>query len=156
VHARSAPADPAAASAPRSSWSVLYDAGCGFCTWAVAVLLAWDRGGRLRPCAIQSPDGARLLGDLDPEARLVSWHLVSPTGERRSGGAALAPLLGLLPGGAPAAALAAAAPALGEGAYRRVADHRSALSRLLPARAKRRAQASVRRAEAGPEASRPQ
>ena len=85
---------------------------------------------------------ATLLGDLDPEARLASWHLISPAGERSSGGAALGPLLGQLPGGGLGAALASAAPTLAEHAYRWVADHRSALSGPLPAGAKRRARAS--------------
>jgi hypothetical protein len=86
--------------------------------------------------------------------------LVSPAGERSSGGAALEPLLGLLPGGALGAAVASVAPALCERACRGVADRRSALSRLLPARAKRTARVRVRRAEGGPEggpeAGRPQ
>jgi predicted DCC family thiol-disulfide oxidoreductase YuxK len=145
-----------AAAAPAGCWSVLYDADCGFCTWAVSVLLAWDRGGRLRPRAIQGSDGQRLLADLDPQQRLSSWHLVSPDGWRSSGGAAFAPLLRLLPGGAPGAAVAASAPVLRERVYRWVVDHRSGLSRLLPAGVKRAAKAAVRRAESGPRQTGPQ
>ena len=150
------PAWPSPAAEPAGAWWVLYDADCGLCTWSVAVLLGWDRRGRLRPRAIQGADGQRLLGDLGSEARLSSWHLVSPDGDRSSGGAALAPLLGLLPGGALGAAAASAAPAASECAYRWVADHRSGLSRLLPAAAKRRARAAVRLAEAGPAPRPPQ
>ena len=150
-----APAQPAhalAAREPGRAWQVMYDADCGMCTWVVAVLLAWDRDRHLHPCAIQSPAGERLLGDLDEQARLDSWHLISPAGERSSGGAALGPLLGLLPGGTLGARVASASPALSERAYRWVADHRSLLSRPLSAGAKRRARDRVRRAEAGAEA----
>jgi predicted DCC family thiol-disulfide oxidoreductase YuxK len=150
------PADAAAATDPGRAWQVMYDADCGLCTWAVAVLLAWDRGRVLHPCAIQSPAGERLLGELDAQTRLESWHLVSPGGERTSGGAALGPLLELLPGGAGGARVASAAPALCERAYRLVADHRSTLSKLLPAGAKQRARVRVGRAEAGPGPGRPQ
>ncbi len=131
-------------------WWVLYDVECGFCVWTVSALLAWDRSRRLHPCAIQSREGQELLPELEPGERLSSWHLISPAGERSSGGAAFGPLLRLLPGGTPGAAAASAAPALAERAYGWVADHRAALSRLLPARAKRRARDTVSRAEAQP------
>ena len=139
-----------------STWWVLYDADCGLCTWAVAVLLAWDRRGRLRPGAIQGADGERLLADLDPDARLASWHLVAPAGERSSGGAALAPLLRLLPGAGPVATAAGAAPNVSDRVYGWVVHHRAGLSRLIPAAAKRRARASVMRAEAVPGTAPPQ
>lgn len=48
--------------------TVLYDCDCGFCRWSVGRLLAWDRAGRLRPLAIQSPEGQRLLADLTARA----------------------------------------------------------------------------------------
>jgi hypothetical protein len=69
-----------------------------------------------------------------PEAeRLASWHLVLPSGELRSAGAAAAPLARLLPGGRPLAAAFEAFPAATGCAYRWVADHRSALARLVRA-----------------------
>ncbi len=137
---------------PADTWWVLYDADCGLCAWTVAGLLAWDRGGRLRPGAIQGTDGRRLLADLEEQERLSAWHLVGPDGARSSGGAAIAPLLRLLPGGTPLAAAASLAPGLSERGYRWVADHREGLSRLLPGRAKQRARLAVERAEAGPRA----
>ena len=100
------------------------------CRRLLAWLLRWDRGGRLEPVALQSREAAKLLGDLTPEQRLDSWHLVSPSGERFSAGAAFPPLLRLLPGGGPPAAAAARLPGLTERGYRLVADHRSALSKL--------------------------
>ena len=134
---------------------MLYDADCGLCVWLVSLLLAWDRRGLVRPCAIQGERAQGLLSDLGPEARLSSWHLISPDGGRSSGGAAFAPLLRLLPGGAPGAAVTSAAPGLSERGYRWVADHRSALSRLVPARSKLWAQDVVGRAEAEPGPGRP-
>ena len=72
--------------------TVLYDHDCGFCRWSVGRLLAWDRAGRVRPLAIQSAEGQRLLADLTPEQRLASAHAVDAAGRRASGGDALAPI----------------------------------------------------------------
>ncbi len=118
--------------------TLLFDAECNFCAWSVAPLLRWDRARRLRPLAIQSEEGQRLLADMPPEERLASWHLVTADG-RHSAGAAFPHLFRLLPGGRPIAALTAAAPRLFGRAYRWVADHRSRLSDLVPAGSKRRA-----------------
>ena len=120
-------------------WPVVYDAECGLCRTLLAGLLRWDRGGRLRPVALQAPAAEELLADLPPAARMESWHLVSPGGERYSGGEALPPLLRLLPGGRAPGAAFARFPGLTDRGYRWVASHRVGLSRLLPARLKRRA-----------------
>ena len=80
-------------------WAVLYDAGCGFCTWLLSFVLRWDRAARLHPIALGRPQADDLLQALTPAERMASWHLISPTGERRSGGAAVAALLRVLPGG---------------------------------------------------------
>jgi predicted DCC family thiol-disulfide oxidoreductase YuxK len=129
-------------------WTLLYDDDCGFCKWIVSGVLAWDRNGRLWPCAIQSARAEGLLGDLGPEERLASAHLVSPSGERFSAGAAIAPLLRLLPGGRIPALGAARLPRLASRVYDWTADHRSQLSRAVPPSIKRRAAARVRRVEA--------
>jgi predicted DCC family thiol-disulfide oxidoreductase YuxK len=120
-------------------WTVLYDADCGFCRWALARVLALDRNRRLRPLALGTPTANALLADLTPEQRAASWHLVAPDGRRWSAGAAAPPLLRLLPGGGGAAWALAAAPALTERAYRWVAEHRSLLGRAIPDSAKDRA-----------------
>ena len=91
--------------------TVLYDRDCGFCRWSIGRLLAWDRAGRLRPLAIQSAEGQRLLADLAPEQRLATAHAVDAEGRRTSGGDAMAPIAAVLPGGAPLAALGRRAPA---------------------------------------------
>jgi predicted DCC family thiol-disulfide oxidoreductase YuxK len=128
-------------------WVVLYDGDCGLCKWLLAGVLRWDREGRLRPVALQSREAAELLADLRPAERMESWHLISPAGERRSAGAAGAPLLRLLPGGTLPAAAVARFPRLTERAYRWVAEHRTGLSKLVPARSKRRAAERVGRRE---------
>jgi predicted DCC family thiol-disulfide oxidoreductase YuxK len=133
-------------------WVVLYDADCGFCNWLLAGILRWDRAVRLRPVALQRPEADDLLADLPPADRMASWHLISPTGARRSGGAALAPLLRLLPGGRVPAAAFARVPSLTDQGYRWVAARRSPLSSRVPASVKRHASERVRQRERALEA----
>ena len=100
-------------------WTLLYDADCGFCKWIVSVLVAWDRRGRLEPRGVREIDAVAL---------------VAPDGERRSGGAALAPLLRLLPGGSVPARLLARFPGLAHKGYDWVAGHRSQLGKIVARR----------------------
>jgi predicted DCC family thiol-disulfide oxidoreductase YuxK len=108
-------------------------------------VLAWDRRRVLRPVALQDPEAQRLLAAMEEEERMASWHLVMPDGRVFSGGAAFAPLGRLLPGARPAAGFAERFPRAADRAYRLVADHRSALGRLVTdgaaARARRRIEA---------------
>lgn len=136
-----------AAGARRLSIRVYYDRDCGFCRWALAWLLRWDRRRRLRPVAIQSAEGDRELGDLGAQ-RLASWHLVR-AGERHSGGRAFAPVLEELPGGRLPAALARRLEVVLIPAYDWVATHRRGLARFVPAGAKRRADRLVAERERG-------
>jgi predicted DCC family thiol-disulfide oxidoreductase YuxK len=76
---------------------------------------------------------------MDPAARMASWHLVGPAGPYYSGGAAVAPLLRLLPGARPLARLAAALPGPTARAYGLVARRRAWLGRWVTARARSRA-----------------
>ena len=122
-----------------TEWILLYDPDCGFCRWSLGWVLAADRGRRLRPLRLGSPEADERLADLTPEERMASWHLVAPDGRRWSAGYAAPALLRLLPAGrAPAAALAAA-PEITDRVYRWVADHRSKFSKLIPEQGKRRA-----------------
>jgi predicted DCC family thiol-disulfide oxidoreductase YuxK len=123
--------------------TVLFDRDCGFCRWSVGVLLAWDRAGRLRPVAIQSEEGQRLLPDLPAERRLESAHAIDADGRRASGGDAIAPIAAVLRGGAPVAALARRAPALARLGYGAVAGNRALFGRLVSDRAKARADARI-------------
>jgi predicted DCC family thiol-disulfide oxidoreductase YuxK len=118
---------------PEPEAAVLYDRDCGFCRWSLDKVLAWDKGGRLRPVEIQSEEGQALLeaaGVLEPE-RLDSWHLATRSGELLSAGAAAAPLAELLPGGRPLAGVFRRFPRTTERAYRLVSSHREPLARLL-------------------------
>lgn len=138
----------------RPEATVIYDADCGFCRWALALLLSVDRGrarGALRPLPLGTPEADHLLADLSVAERDASWHLVvdppagsgpeqlsfDPGPERLSAGAALAPALGLLPRGRRLALLVACMPHLTERGYRWVADHRGLLGRFVPGRARR-------------------
>ena len=127
----------------RAQAIVLYDQDCGFCRWTLGVLLMWDRGRRLWPAPIVGAVGDRLLARMPVEERLASWHLVEAGGVVSSGGRGLAVVLRYLPGGAPLGRLLRLVPGLVERAYRFVADHRSAFSRLVPASSVRRATARV-------------
>lgn len=123
---------------------VLYDGDCGFCKRMLAKLLAWDRRRRLRPVPLQGAEAEGLLPGMSEEQRMASWHLVAPDGGVRSGGAAVAPLLRMLPGGAAPAWLADRMPAAADRAYRWVAAHRTTLGRRLAGeRARRRAERRI-------------
>jgi predicted DCC family thiol-disulfide oxidoreductase YuxK len=91
------------------------------------------------PVAIAAPESDVLLEDVEPDQRLASWHFREPSGDLFSGAAALAPLLRLLPGGPPLAALALRFPGGAERAYRAVAHNRSLLGALLLNGARERA-----------------
>jgi predicted DCC family thiol-disulfide oxidoreductase YuxK len=110
---------------------VLYDDDCAFCKWSLNKILAWDRRRRLRPVAIQSDEGQALLANVPESERLESWHLVLPSGDVRSAGAAAAPLAELLPAGRPLAFLFRSFPGLTDRAYRRVAANRNRFARWL-------------------------
>jgi predicted DCC family thiol-disulfide oxidoreductase YuxK len=120
-------------------WVLLYDDDCGFCRWSLAWVLRADRRGRVEPLALASERAAALLADMAPQERAASWHLSAPDGRRWSAGYAAPALLRLLPGGRLPAFVLGAAPELTDRVYRWVADHRSAFSKLIPDRSKRRA-----------------
>lgn len=122
---------------------VFYDRDCGFCAWALAWLLRWDRGHRLRPTPIQGPEGDARLAGMPPDQRLASWHAADAEGHVWSGGAAFTPLLRRLPGGAPLALVTARLPRATERAYAWVAEHRTALARPLTARSTAKARALI-------------
>ena len=110
---------------------LLYDEDCGFCRFSVELILKWDRHSRLRAATIQGPEGKEHLAGLTEEQRLASWHLITPGGQRFSGGDAAAPLADLLPVGAPLAALFRTYPSATNDAYQWVASHRTDLGRWI-------------------------
>ncbi len=133
------------AATPNGDWTVIYDGDCGVCKTLLAMLLRVDRNRRLTPLALGTPAADALLGDLTPEQRNASWHLIDPAGHRESAGAAAPPLLALLPGGAAPSHVLARFPSQTERAYRAVADNRSQIGRWIPSGVKRRATDAVRR-----------
>jgi len=115
--------------------ALLYDSDCAFCRWATNKLLTWDRHGRLEPVALQDPRGDELLAGMSEDQKMGSWHLVTADGRRYSAGAAVPPLMRLLPGGRPIAAMAEAFPRTTERLYRWVSRHRGQMANLLGAKA---------------------
>ena len=111
--------------------ALLYDEDCGFCKWCVNRILSWDRRHSLRPVAIGSPEGTRLLAGLSESERWDSFHVVTPAGEVSSAGAAAGPLAERLPGAAPIGLVARTLPGPTERAYRLIASNRTRLARLV-------------------------
>ncbi|MEZ5075282.1 MAG: DCC1-like thiol-disulfide oxidoreductase family protein [Solirubrobacterales bacterium] len=83
----------------RCDHALLDDGECGHCRLAVRAALALDRDRRLRPVAIQSEEGRRLLGAVPADRQLGSFHLLTPGGIVISGPDAVPALARLLPGG---------------------------------------------------------
>lgn len=126
--------------------TLFYDADCGLCRWAVAKVMAWDRARAIRFVALQDrAEVERLLSPMDEETRMASWHLVTIEGRIHSAGKGVAPLLRLLPGGGPLARVAAAAHPLTDRLYDFVATRREVFGRLVPRRARERADERLRR-----------
>ena len=101
---------------------ILYDPDCGFCRVCVAVVLRWDRHGRLRPVPEAEDLGARGSSSL-PDGAAVRAAGRAPS--HRCSGCCRAARRWR---GSPTAFRGPA-----ERAYRWVADHRSAFGRPLPA-----------------------
>jgi predicted DCC family thiol-disulfide oxidoreductase YuxK len=116
------------------STRIVYDRECGFCRWSLRKVLTWDRRKRLTPLALRDADAAGSLAAIPERERYESWHLIACDGHVYSAGDAVAPLLRLLPGGRPLAALAAAFPLLTNRGYSLIARNRSTLGRLVGAR----------------------
>jgi predicted DCC family thiol-disulfide oxidoreductase YuxK len=129
---------------------VLYDRDCGFCRWSLARVLELDRRRALRPVALQDPEADRLLWPMPRERRFASAHLVTPDGTVHSGGTAVAPLVRMLPAGAPLAPIARLLSRPLDAAYRAVANSRGLLGRLVPTAAKNRATGEIDRHAATP------
>jgi predicted DCC family thiol-disulfide oxidoreductase YuxK len=123
--------------------TLIYDSDCGFCRWCLSKVLAWDRRGAVRPVALGTGEADRLLDGMPSAKRSSSWHLIDAGGAVHSAGAGFEPLLRLLPGGGPLAALAAKFPRATERGYRAVAGNRSLFGRLVTDGAKRRADEKI-------------
>lgn len=118
---------------------VLYDTDCGFCRWAMAWAVRRDDRRVLVAVPIQSPLGAELLVDVVPSERLRSAHVVCADGRRRSGAAAAAEVLSVLPATRVLGRLAARMPRTTALVYGAVAARRKSLGRFVGEEARRRA-----------------
>ncbi|MBA3690887.1 MAG: DUF393 domain-containing protein [Actinobacteria bacterium] len=114
---------------------VFYDRDCGLCVWTAERLRAWDgRRARLAFVHLGSPEADRVLGAMEPRLRAASWHL--SIGDRVwSAGAAIAPVLRLLPGGRSLAYVAERLPRTTQVVYELAAEHRVAIGAVLGQRA---------------------
>ena len=106
-------------------------------------MLALDRHHALRPVAIQSDEGERLLAGVPVDDRLRSAHAVPPGGRVFSAGDAAAPIAEVLRGGAVVAPVLRALGPLTRGAYRLVAGNRSRLGPLVTPAMLERADAAL-------------
>lgn len=107
--------------------TVLYDERCALCARLTTRVRSVEG---VSVVAIGSERGARLLGDLTPAERYASLHVVDAEGRRRSGAAALPPLLRRLRRGRLTARLVERFPRAAACAYGLVARNRARLSRL--------------------------
>ena len=114
---------------------IIYDDDCGFCRWIIDRLLAWDRGERLRPVALQDEEALRLLPGMDEAQRSRSWHLVASDGLVWSAGRAVAPLLRLLPLGWVVAPVAETFPKTTQRLYQWGTEHRDQLGKVVGSKA---------------------
>lgn len=85
----------------------------------------------ISPIALADPAIPELLAGLSDEERAGSWHLVSPRGEVLSAGAAVGPLLRLLPAGRLVAWIPEATPRTTERLYRWIARNRATFGAWL-------------------------
>ena len=118
---------------------VLYDADCGFCRWAMAWAMRRDHHHVLVSVPIQSPLGCELLVDVVPSDRLRCAHVVRDDGCRRSGGAAAADVLSVLPSTRVLGRLARGLPRTTALLYGVVAARRMSFGRLVGKQARQRA-----------------
>jgi predicted DCC family thiol-disulfide oxidoreductase YuxK len=130
---------------PTAPAILFYDRDCRFCAWGVVGLVRRSRPGTLRLAPIQGPLGDRRLGHLPEQRRLESWHVWD--GERLRSEADVLDVVGPLVR-APALRVALTAARLlprplASAAYRLMAARRVAISRRLPDRWKRAAEARL-------------
>lgn len=118
---------------------VLYDADCGFCRWAMAWAVRRDHHHVLVTVPIQSPLGCEILVDVVPGERLRSAHVLRDDGCRRSGGAAAADVLSVLPPTRVLGRLAHSLPRTTALLYGVLAARRQSLGRLVGKKARQRA-----------------
>jgi predicted DCC family thiol-disulfide oxidoreductase YuxK len=114
----------------RRDHALLYDGDCGFCRLAAKIAMRLDDDHRLRPVAIQSEEGQRLLTEVPEGLRLESFHVVTPGGHVVSGPDAAPLLTRLLRGGHGPSRAMRRFPRQTAATYGFVSRHRGTLGRL--------------------------
>ncbi len=85
----------------KASYHLIYDGDCGLCQQLATFIQQRDRHHRVRALTFNDSLAEQLLAALPREQWRNTFHVVLPDGTRKSGDAALAPLVALLPGGRP-------------------------------------------------------
>jgi len=98
-------------------FTLVFDSDCGPCTHFKNVVSFLDTSGRIRYMGLSEADSSGLLDAVPVDLRCRSFHLISPSGEVKSGPSAFPDLARLLPGGGlPAKLLEQSVPASWVGA----------------------------------------
>ena len=83
-----------------SKYILAYDADCGPCTRFAHIVDSLDRNERIDFTSLTVADQQGMLDRISAPLRYRSFHLISPTGEAKSGSEALLDLIAMiLPGG---------------------------------------------------------
>jgi predicted DCC family thiol-disulfide oxidoreductase YuxK len=82
-----------------SKYILAYDADCGPCTRFMHVVDLLDKREKIDFISLTIADQQGLLDRISAPLRYKSFHLISPTGEPKSGSDALLELIAILPGG---------------------------------------------------------
>ena len=85
---------------PSSSKYILaYDADCGPCTRFAHVVDSLDKNEKIEFISLTVADQQGMLDRISAPLRYRSFHLISPTGEAKSGSEALLDLIDMIPPG---------------------------------------------------------
>jgi len=82
-----------------SKYILAYDADCGPCTRFAHVVDNLDKNEKIDFISLTIADREGMLDRISAPLRYKSFHLISPTGELKSGSDALLQLIAVLPGG---------------------------------------------------------
>lgn len=80
-------------------FTLVFDSDCGRCTRFKNVVSILDTRGRMRYVGLSEADASGLLDAVPVDLRRRSFHLISPSGEVKSGPSAFPDLARLLPSG---------------------------------------------------------
>ena len=82
-----------------SKYILAYDADCGPCTKFRRIVDILDKYERIDFISLTKADQEGLLDEIPVHKRYLSFHLICPKGDAKSGSEALLELIAILPGG---------------------------------------------------------